>query len=335
MESSESYRQLRLLSLKNSRNTELKILNFGATIFSLEFQQEGKKVNIVVGPEKPEDYLRDIYHKRGKYFGSSVGRFAGRIGGGGFEINGKYYPIYNEDGVQLHGGQYGFTYKFWKVEELSQGKDPSALLSYLSKDGEEGYPGNLQVWVRYTLTEDDRLKIDYSAETDKETIVNLTNHTYFNLQGGGDVNAHNLKITADKVLETDERLIPSGNFLAVEGTDKDFRERKAVGGTSLDTVFALSTTGESREKIVLYSPKSGISLKVFTRQPAVVVYVPEDLPQEWQYSTAVAKHRQAICLETQNFPDAPNHPGFPSAKLKPGEKYENNTIWTFHLDPEF
>ncbi|MGB7784726.1 MAG: aldose epimerase family protein [Salinimicrobium sp.] len=331
MEISEATEQLQLLSLKNSRNTELKILNFGASIFSLEFQKQDKKINVVVGPKRPEDYLTASYHKRGKFFGSSIGRYAGRISKGKFEIDGESYSIYTEEGVHLHGGKYGFTYKFWKVEEVTKGEDPSVLLSYLSRDGEEGYPGNLQVWVRYTLTEDDRVKIDYSAETDKKTIVNLTNHTYFNLQGEGDVTKHLLQLKADRMLEVDEKLIPTGDLLQVEGSDKDFQKAKAVDNVFLDTAFAFSDPAAGSEKIVLQSPKSGISMKVFTSQPAVVVYVPKDLPSKWEYSTNIAAHRQAICLESQNFPDAPHHRAFPSAILNPGEKYRNSSIWEFNI----
>lgn len=332
MESSQATEQLQLLSLKNSRNTEMKILNFGASIFSLEFQNGNERTNVVVGPKHPEDYLTSAYHKKGKYFGSSVGRYAGRISGGSFEIANKKHDIYTEDGVHLHGGKYGFTYKFWKVEEVTEGNDPSVLLSYLSKDGEEGYPGNLQVWVRYTLTEDDKVNIDYTAETDKETVVNLTNHTYFNLQGGGDVRAHQLQINADKVLEVDQKLMPSGKFLEVENSELDFRKAKAIDDVFLDTGYGFSDPAGTSEKIILKSPKSGISLKVFSQQPAVIVYVPEELPTEWEYSTNIAGHRQAICLETQNFPDAPHHSAFPLARLKPGEEYRNSTSWEFKIE---
>ena len=207
------------------------------------------------------------------------------------------------------------------------------MLSYFSKDGEEGYPGNLKVHVRYTLFDDDKIQIDYSAETDKETIVNLTNHTYFNLAGRGDVREHKLQIKADKILETDKRLVPIGKFLKVENTIYDFREPKAVAEIPLDSVFSLSEGDE--DKIILKSPESGISLRVFTSQPAVVVYVPEDLPQDWPYSTKISKQRQAICLETQNFPDSPHHSVFPSARLKPGEKYRNSTIWEFESGGNF
>lgn len=316
-----------MLTLKNSRNTELKILNFGATIFSLEFQQQSESINVVVGPEKPEDYLTEIYHKKGKYFGSSVGRYAGRISGGSFEIEGRKYPVFNEDGVHLHGGKNGFSYKFWDVEETCGGDDPSVLLSYFSEDGEEGYPGNLKVHVRYTLFENDTIEIEYSAETDRKTIVNLTNHTYFNLNGKGDVRAHKLQIKADQILEVDDKLLPTGRFLNVEHEKKDFRNPKPVDGDALDTTFKFIE--RDGEKVILRSPESGISLKVFTTQPAVVVYVPQDLPQDWKYSTNISEERAAICLETQNFPDAPHHSAFPSAILRPGEIYRNRTIWEF------
>ena len=336
MQSPKESPQLQLLSLTNSRHTELKILNFGATIFSLEFQKKNKeKINVVVGPEKPKDYLGESYHKKGKYFGSSVGRYAGRISNGSFEIDGKKYDLYTKDGVHLHGGKYGFSYKFWEVEEVNGEKNPSVLLSYLSENGEEGYPGNLRVKVKYTLTEEDEVKIDYTATTDEKTFVNLTNHTYFNLQGRGNIDRHRLQLEADRMLETDEQLMPTGNLLKVEGTSKDFRVMKAVDQIPLDTAFAFTGPGNSGKKIILESAESGISLQVYTQQPAVVVYVPEVLPQDWEYTTAIAEHRQAICLETQNFPDAPHHSSFPSALLKPDEIYKNRIVWKFKIDQNF
>lgn len=330
--SEKKTQELEIIRLKNSRGTELSILNFGATIFSLKFISRGEAINVVVGPENSEVYLSQIYHTKGKYFGATVGRHAGRISGGGFEIDGKNHPLFEEEGAHLHGGKYGFSYKFWEVEEIHEGKDPYVKLTYLSKDGEEGYPGNLRVETKYTLTEEDHVKIQYSAVTDKKTIVNLTNHTYFNLNGSGSINGHLLKISAEKKLEVDERTIPTGNFISLEGVEDNFSEAKALEDTFLDTAFLFSNREEDREQVFLKGEKSSISLKVKTNQPAVVVYVPEELPTDWNYITNIANKRAAICLETQQLPDAPHHPQFGSVILNKGEKYENFITWIFETE---
>ena len=313
---------LKLIKLVNSRNTELLILNFGATIFSLKVNG----INIIVGPEKPETYLTDIYHTRGKFFGASVGRYAGRISKGGFDIEGVKYPIFEREGVHLHGGEYGFSYKFWEVREMSETEDPFVILEYVSPHLEEGYPGELRVQVKYTLTEADEVKIEYTAHTDRKTIVNLTNHAYINLNGGGDIDDHKLQINAEKYLETNAQNVPTGNFLNTVGTEFDFRKPAAIGEVPLDTVFSLK---EPKNQVVLTGDRSGISLEVTTNQPAVVVYVPEELPPDWNYSTEIGSERAAICLETQKFPDSPHQPNFPSVILEPGEVYSNSTFWKF------
>lgn len=316
-------KKIQVVVLKNDRGSILKVLNFGASIFSLEIDG---KTNVVVGPKDPEDYLSKLYHEKGKHFGASVGRHAGRISGGNLQIKELQYPLFEEEGIHIHGGKFGFTYKFWTVKEVSEGKDPFVILEYFSPDGEEGYPGNLQVRVKYTLTEANVVEVEYSAETDSETAVNLTNHTYFNLNGHGSVNEHQLKIPADEVLETDSENVPTGKLLSVAGKEVDFRHVKKIGNTFLDTVFSLGT---DRERILLKGDKSGISLEIETDQPAVVVYVPPTLPKAWKYTMEIGAERAGICLETQKFPDAPNHDHFPSVNLKPGETYRNRMLWRF------
>ncbi|SDL08359.1 aldose 1-epimerase [Salinimicrobium catena] len=325
-------KELKVVSLVNSRGTELKIGNFGATVLSLKLCNRGKTVNVVTGPEDPADYISAIYRKKGKFFGASVGRFAGRIAEGSFSIEGSKYQVSSKEGVHLHGGQNGFSYKFWKIETTSEGPDPSVTLSYCSPHGEEGFPGELRVKVRYVLTEINEVWIDYSAETDRPTIVNLTNHTYFNLNGFGDVRGHELRIDADKALEVDEKLLPTGKFSEVRATECDFQQQKMIDEIPLDTTFVFSTGTEEREKVHLKGDQSGISLSVISNQPAVVVYVPEELPDNWQYSTIIGKSRQAICLETQVHPDAPNHQHFPSVELRQGEEYQNSTRWIFKTE---
>jgi aldose 1-epimerase len=322
-------KELKVVSLVNTSGTELKIGNFGATVLSLKLRSRGKTVNVVVGPEDPADYISAIYRKKGKFFGAAVGRFAGRISDGRFLVDGQEHQVSSKEGVHLHGGQNGFSYKFWKIESTSEGPDPSVTLSYCSPHGEEGYPGELQVTVRYVLTETNEVWIDYSAETDRPTIANLTNHTYFNLNGFGDVRGHELRIAADKVLEVDEKLLPTGKLSEVRTTEYDFQQLKMIDEVALDTTFVFSTGTEESEKIKLKGDRSGISLFVISNQPAVVVYVPEELPDNWQYSTRIGESRQAICLENQVHPDAPNHEHFPSVELKPGEKYQNSVRWIF------
>ena len=331
-ETVETQQELQIVKLRNSKSTELCISNFGAGIISLKFLNQGEPVNVVVGPEDPADYLREIYHKKGKFFGATVGRHAGRISNGGFEIDGKKYHLFKEEGVHLHGGKYGFSYKFWKVEEVWEGKDAFVRLSYFSKDREEGYPGNLKVEAKYTLTEEDHVKIEYSAVSDKKTIVNLTNHTYFNLNGGGSVNDHVLKINAERKLEVDEKTIPTGHFLDLNGAEDDFSEPKLLKDIFLDTAYQLRNGEELREQVYLKAGKSLIGLRIKTNQPAVVVYVPEELPMNWNYATDISTSRAAICLETQQLPDAPHNPQFGTAFLEAGEKYVNETIWIFETE---
>lgn len=318
---------LKTVELINSRKTRLKVLNYGASLFSLEFlRPDGSYLNVAVSPAKPEDFLSRAYWEYNQCFGASIGRYAGRISKGGFSLDGKNYNLYTHNGVHLHGGKFGFVYKFWKIEEIEKHDNPSVRLSYLSKDGEEGYPGNLQVSVTYTLTEEDEVLIEYRAICDQNTIVNLTNHTYFNLDGGGDITNHRLILNAKEMLEVDTDLFPSGNFKRVE--DKmDFTKERIIGETPLDDVFVLEK--EKKEEITLVGPESGITLKVFTNQPAVVVYAPETLPRAWEYQTDIAARKPSICLETQNFPDAPHHDNFPSSVLKVGEVYSNKIRWKF------
>lgn len=322
LKNKDQVKELQLIKLKNRKGTELEILNFGATIFSLKING----INVIVGPARPEDYLTEVYHKRGKYFGATVGRHAGRISKGGFKLKDEKHSIFERDGVHLHGGEYGFTYKFWAIVERDEKKDPFVVLHYSSPDGEEGYPGNLKVQVKYTLSEEDEILIEYSAETDKETVVNLTNHAYFNLNGGGDVDDHKLQIPADQYLETDTQKVPTGKMLKTAGTEYDFRKPAAIGEIALDTTFKLK---KDKKYFLLKGNVTGITLEVKTNQPGVVVYVPEDLPTDWEYSTEIGSERAAICLETQKFPDAPHQSKFPSVVLNPGENYTNWTRWKF------
>jgi aldose 1-epimerase len=262
---------------------------------------------VVVGYEEPEKYLSD-----NKSLGACIGRYAGRISNSGFHINNLHYPIFSKDGVHLHGGQKGFGKRYWTIEQVQDGENPFVKLSYLSKDMEEGYPGNLKSTVTYKLV-GPSLFIIHEATTDKATPVNLTNHSYFNLDGAETIDHWDLRLSCPEYLETDAKLLPTGKLVSVKNTKYDFLEMKKIGHVRLDTPFVMDSS--LKEKTMLASQKSGLSMEVITNQPGVVVYTP----------LAFA----AICFETQNFPDAPNQPHFPNSILQPGETYYNESEFRF------
>lgn len=321
---------LKTLSLVNNRGSELEVLNYGAAVLSFKIKDKsGKKVNVVVSP-KAEEFINPVYKEHNKCFGASVGRYAGRISKGQFKLDEISYKLYKKGGVHLHGGEYGFQFKIWEIEEEKARPNPSVKLSYLSEDGEESYPGNLEVEVKYTLTEDDELLIEYSAKTDRKTVVNLTNHTYFNLNGGGSISDHFLKIEAEKILEVDKNLLPTGNLTKLKKHPKNFSESKLIGNRPLDDTFVLKA---EKDEVAarLFAPLTGIKMEVKTNQKALVAYAPEYLPEDLNYQTEIAEAYPSICLETQNFPDAPNFRNFPETILKPGEQYYNRISYKFSV----
>ena len=325
-----SVENLKTYTLENEQGTKLEILNLGASIFRFFFRDKNSEtVNIAVGPQNAEEFLMEDYLKEGKCFGASIGRYAGRISGGGFIIQGNKFRIYEEDGFHLHGGLRGFQYKIWKKVEGSSGNDSSITFSCFSAAGEEGYPGNLEVQVKYTLTAANNLIIEYTATTDQSTPVNLTNHTYYNLNGEGSVSDHFLQIHSEKILETREKLMPTGEIIELQGIILNFSEGKKIGKDFIDDTFILKEN--QKEAAVLSSSETGIEMRVETNQPSIVVYAPEDLPRWWKYSTNISESYPSICLETQNFPDAPNHKNFPSSILHPGEEYLNRSVFKFRL----
>lgn len=286
----------------------LKALNYGARIQELLFRDKaGIWQNTVVGLDEPEAYLKDPMS-----LGACIGRFAGRISGGGFTLDEEFYPIYSEDGIHLHGGKEGFANKYWEVSEVHPGTDPYVKFTYISPHKEEGYPGNLKVTVTYQL-HGSTLKIIHEAITDQHTIVNLTNHSYFKIDSAMEIAHYRLQLGSEQFLETHSNLLPTGGMSKVEGTDFDFREPKHIGNILMDTPFALHSPFVSE----VYSPLSGIRMRVKSNQPAVVVFTPPAFP--------------GICFETQNFPDAPNIASFPSCTLKPGDKYLNKSEFAFDL----
>ncbi len=288
----------------------LKVINYGARIQELLFRdRSGNRQNLVVGFEDPEAYLEDAIS-----LGACVGRFAGRISGGGFSLDDDHYPLFNEEGVHLHGGKEGFAYKYWEINEIHQGRDPFIRLSYTSPDMEEGYPGNLEVSLTYQLR-GPALIITHEAVTDRHTVVNLTNHSYFRMDSSKDISHYLLKLGSEEFLETHPNLLPTGGMTNVQGTDFDFRASRTIGDSLMDTPFALQSPFVAE----VYSPKSGIRMRIKTNQPAVVVYTPPAFA--------------GICFETQNFPDAPNIGSFPSSTLMPGSKYFNQSEFAFDLVP--
>lgn len=288
-------------------------------------------IDLVVGPRQPEDYLTTEYREENKCFGATIGRFAGRISEGKFKIDEDEYELdQKKEGVHLHGGESGFQYKLWEVERQTEGENPSVTLSYTSEHLEEGYPGRLQVKAKYTLTENDEIKISYSAKSDKATIVNITNHSYFNLNGGGSVSDHFMQVNASKILELDEKNLPTGNLTKLKENPKDYRENKLLGNRELDDVYVLDVM-ENEVHAQLFSSLSGIKMKLSSNQSVLVIYSPEALPDSWTYLSPIDNKYPAVAMEAQNYPDAPNFRNFPSSLLKPGELYENNITFTFSV----
>ncbi|GAA4320301.1 galactose mutarotase [Pontixanthobacter gangjinensis] len=323
---------LKVIDLVNSQKSRLQILNFGASIFSFKMRDKyGDLLNLIVGPNDPEVYLSPEYRDKNLCFGASIGRFAGRISQAQFSIEEEEFQLFeNQEGVHLHGGEYGFQYKLWEVEKVHEGENPYVVLAYTSEHMEEGYPGSLQVKARFQLTEENEIKISYSAKTDRETIVNITNHAYFNLNGSGSISDHFLQINASKILELDENKLPTGNLIKLKKHQKDYSENKLLGNRELDDVFVTDVM-ENEVQAQLFAPLSGIKMKVSSNQPVLVVFSPEKLPGDWTYLSEMDKKYPAVAIEAQNYPDAPNFRNFPSSLLKPGELYENNIQFAFSV----
>lgn len=320
----------KIISLVNKNNVKLEVSTIGATIVSLALpNRKGEFINVVVGLSGAEEYVKEAYVNEGLYLGATIGRCAGRISKKQVTIDGKTFPIHHTNGVHLHGGKEGFDKKIWKVEAISMGNSPSTTLSYVSKHLEEGYPGNLKVFATYTLTAENALKIQYKATTDTTTIVNLTNHSYFNLDGKGSILNHQLELNSDSYVDLDTDLIPTGKINSVLGTRFDYTNNYSIGKegfTGLDDIFVLN---DGNMKATLSSKKSGIKMKVYTNQPAVVVYTPPKFAALPFKKNAMYSDFPAICFETQKYPDAIHNQHFPSVILQPNEIYRNETIFQF------
>lgn len=338
-----------LYTLTNQNGLKGRITNYGAILVSMEApDRKGNLADLTLGYDNLEQYI-----KRGAFFGATVGRYANRIGGAKFVLDGVEYKLAANSGPNhIHGGKKGFDKVLWKLEDIkAQGDEAFVRLSYLSKDGEEGYPGNLACTLTYTLTNNDELKISYEAETDKTTIVNLTNHSYWNLagQGNGDVLGHELMLNADRYTVFGEGLIPTGEIRSVKDSPLDFTKPTAIGarigqvGSGYDHNYMLNSSplprlatgaaGASGGKLALcarvYEPTSGRVMEVHTTEPGVQLYTANFLDVTGKAGKAYKKH-YGFCLETQHFPDSPNKPHFPSVVLKPGEKYTSVTVHKFY-----
>ena len=329
-----------MFAITNTHGLELRAMTYGGIITSLRIpDRSGVLGDIVLGFDRLDEYL-----KESPYFGAIIGRYGNRIAGGRFTLDGRSYALPTNNGPNhLHGGRKGFDKAVWQAAPSTSGA--AVTFSRTSPDGEEGYPGNLQVRVSYTLTDRNELIIDYHATTDKPTPINLTQHTYFNLTGdvAGDILGHELTIRADRFTPVDATLIPTGELAPVQGTPFDFRKPTAIGaridqpneqlvhGKGYDHNWVLNRSGQGLEPAVrVVEPKSGRTLDIATTLPGLQLYTGNFLDGTIRGKGGRAySQRTGLCLETQHFPDSPNHPAFPSTILRPGQEYSTKTVFTF------
>jgi len=333
-----------LYTVTNNNGVSMSVTNYGGIITELKVpDKNGNMIDIVLGYEKVEDYL-----KESPYFGATIGRYGNRIAKGKFTLNNIEYGLASNDGSNhLHGGVKGFDKVIWDLEEFRKETELGVVMKYTSKDGEEGYPGNLDVTVTYTLTDNNELKIDYLATTDKPTICNLTNHSYFNFKdaGGSTILDHELQILADKYTPIDSASIPLGELMPVDGTPFDFREPKKIGrdineenkqlknGIGYDHNFVLNgKIGDLRLAARVVEYTSGIIMEIFTEEPGIQFYSGNFLDGSLTGKNGtINNNRSGFCLETQHFPDSPNQPDWPTTTLNPGETYKTSTIHKFSV----
>lgn len=324
-------------TLINARGASAKVITYGATLTELHVpDKQGKMGDVVLGFDSLEGYLGQH-----PFFGGTIGRYANRIAKGKFTLDGKEYQLaINNAPNSLHGGAVGFNRRVWTAEPVEVKDGASVRFSYLSRDGEENYPGNVNVTVTYTLTDEDALKIVYSARTDKDTVVNLTNHSYFNLSGpgSGDILKEVLYLNADNFTPVDSTLIPTGEIKSVAGTPLDFRKPTAIGERigqipeigGYDHNFVLNgKAGTLRLAARVTDPASGRQMEVWTTQPGIQFYTSIHLDGSIKGIGGAYGKYGALCLETQHYPDSPNHPNFPSTELKPGTAFHSETIYKF------
>jgi aldose 1-epimerase len=332
-----------LFTLRNNKGAEVGISTYGGLVIFLKVpDRQGHFDDVVLGYDHLGDYIKDT-----PYFGALIGRYGNRIAKGKFTLDGKQYTLAINNGPNaLHGGRVGFDKVVWEARILASLEGPSLELYYKSKDGEEGYPGNLMVKAVYTLTEDNALKLEYTATTDKDTVVNLTQHSYFNLAGKGNILNHQVMLPADKFTPVDSTLIPTGELKPVDGTPFDFRTPTAIGarigqadeqlkfGGGYDHNWVINKPmGQLGLMARVYEPTTGRVLEVLSTEPGLQFYTGNFLDGKltgkggWAY-----QYRNGFCMEPQHYPDSPNQPNFPSVVLKPGQIYRNTIIFKFSVE---
>ncbi len=335
-------------TLQNASGMQVKVISYGGILTSVDVpDRRGRLSNVVLGFESLDKYVAGH-----PYFGAITGRYANRIASGRFSLDGQEYTLALNDGANsLHGGDIGFDKRIWSVRELAKGLNPSLELSYTSTDGEEGYPGRLVTKVTYTLDEENELRIDYAAVTDAPTVINLTNHSYFNLlgEGEGTIYDHILVLNADRYTPVNQNLIPTGELAAVADTPFDFRNAKAIGAgvraahpqvvlaQGYDLNFALNREGLGAGELgfaaKVYEPRYGRSMEVWTTEPGIQFYSGNFLDSTLVgASSRMYRQGDGLALETQHFPNSPNQPEFPSTVLRPGNRYESATVYRFGTD---
>lgn len=337
-------REVYQYTLSNTSGSKVKIIDYGAIVTSLEVpDRSGKIEDIVLGCDSLLDYVN------GKsYFGAIVGRYGNRIGKGQFKLDGKSYQVTVNDGENhLHGGKLGFDKVLWNARIVEASAEPSLALTYISPDGEEGYPGKVTLTVTYTLTEKNELRVEYKGTTDKTTILNPTHHSYFNLSGNmtNTILDHVLTIESDSMTPVDKGLITTGKYINVANTPMDFRKPTAIGahiddnyeqlvfGKGYDHNWVLRNyNGKVRKVAEVYEPKSGRLMTVLTDQPGIQFYSGNFLDGTVKGKKGIVyQHRTGLCLEAQCYPDSPNKPEFPSVVLRPGNVYHQTTIYQFSI----
>jgi aldose 1-epimerase len=338
-------RPVALYTLTNSNGMEVRAMTYGGIIVSIRVpDKNGKIADVVLGYDTVDGYLVNP-----SYFGAVVGRYANRIANGAFTLDGVKYTLAKNDGPNsLHGGLVGFNKRLWEAKEFKNAKGVGVSLSYLSKDGEEGYPGNLKVKVTYTLTDENQLIIDYQATADKATPLNISQHSYFNLagEGSGDILGHEMMLNADRFTPVDKTLIPTGELRPVQGGPFDFTKSTAIGarinsddeqmvfGRGYDHNFVLNRKDDSLTLAArAHEPASGRVLEVYTTEPAVQFYSGNFLDGSLVGKQGHAyKLRNGFCLETQHYPDSPNHPDFPSTIVRPDKGFQSQTVFKFSTE---
>ncbi len=319
--------------LGNANGLKVGIISYGAAIVSIETpDNQGHMADVVLGFDKTSDYQS----AENPYFGACCGRFANRLAKGRFSIDGETYSVAANNGPNsLHGGLVGFDKKIWSAEIIN---DHAVSMSLVSPDGEEGYPGALKVRLVYTLTDDNELKLEYTAATDKKTILNLTNHSYFNLAGGGSVRNHVIRINADHWTVVDEHATPTGELRAVVGTEMDLREPTPIArnvdevqGLGYDHNYCINQMDPGALTLAasVVEPQSGRALECWTTEPGIQFYTGNFIDHIKGKGGMAYRKQEGFCLETQHYPDSPNHPDFPGTELSPGATYTQTTIYRF------